>query len=404
MKLCWDNIENIRLTKNGNFRDITRGRTYYLKICVVCKEEFLGTNKSEFCSYFCAKVINSGKGKIISEETRRKISESLKGREGKKHTEETKRKLSELHKGLKASDATKQKLSEMRRGAGNVMYGKHHTEETRRRISESCKNRENVLKGIYHPMYGKHLSEETRRKISEAVSGNKHPMYGKHLSEETKRKIKIGNTGKVLPTDVINKMIEKRKGKLNHFWKGGYNQRKIPFYDTYAPQLDWCEEVRRNADDPNVLEVRCTHCGKWFIPKLFMVYNRIQCINGNHKGEQRFYCSEYCKSACPIYHKSPETLMKEDAVRAGRLKWLELDREVQHELRKMVLERDNYTCRKCGSKDKPLHCHHIEPVAINPIESADMDNCITLCEDCHRETHKKDGCKYGQLRSCIEYA
>jgi 5-methylcytosine-specific restriction endonuclease McrA len=71
---------------------------------------------------------------------------------------------------------------------------------------------------------------------------------------------------------------------------------------------------------------------------------------------------------------------------------------VQHELRQMVLARDNYTCKNCGSKDKPLHCHHIYPASIDPIESADLDNCMTLCEDCHKEVHKKDGCRYSQLR------
>lgn len=53
---------------------------------------------------------------IISEETRRKLSNSLKGRnvwnKGKHHTEETKRKISESSKG------------------------KHHTEETRRKLSK----------------------------------------------------------------------------------------------------------------------------------------------------------------------------------------------------------------------------------------------------------------------------
>lgn len=31
-------------------------------------------------------------------------------------------------------------------------------------------------------------------------------------------------------------------------------------------------------------------------------------------------------------------------------------------------------------------------VEINPIESADVDNCITLCVDCHQKVHQQDGC------------
>jgi 5-methylcytosine-specific restriction endonuclease McrA len=90
--------------------------------------------------------------------------------------------------------------------------------------------------------------------------------------------------------------------------------------------------------------------------------------------------------------------MREDAVRAGKMPWLELDREVQNELRQMVLERDNYTCQKCGSTEN-LQCHHILPVAVEPLLSADVDNCITLCYNCHRKAHKQDGCRYGQLRN-----
>jgi 5-methylcytosine-specific restriction endonuclease McrA/ribosomal protein L37AE/L43A len=242
--------------------------------------------------------------------------------------------------------------------------------------------------GSNNPIYGKHHTEEARRKISEnsAIKGGElHPMYGKHHTEEAKRKIG-----------------ESSKGSKNNLWKGGVTKKNIPLYDTYASQIEWIDEVRRCPENEDIMEVRCTYCGKWFIPKRWGLLRRIQYLKGNISGENRLYCSERCKSVCPLYRKKPETLMREDAVRSGRLSWLKMSREVQHELREMVLERDNHTCRKCGSKDKPLHCHHIEPVAINPIESADMDNCITLCIDCHREAHSKDGCRYGQLRICEE--
>jgi 5-methylcytosine-specific restriction endonuclease McrA len=67
----------------------------------------------------------------------------------------------------------------------------------------------------------------------------------------------------------------------------------------------------------------------------------------------------------------------------------------------LVLERDGYKCVKCGSEE-PLHCHHIYPVSTNPLESTDIDNCITLCIDCHKKVHQKDGCQYNQLNICIE--
>lgn len=38
--------------------------------------------------------------------------------------------------------------------------------------------------------------------------------------------------------------------------------------------------------------------------------------------------------------------------------------------------------------DCGLHCHHFEGIEINPIESADIDQCITLCKKCHIWDHK----------------
>ena len=50
--------------------------------------------------------------------------------------------------------------------------------------------------------------------------------------------------------------------------------------------------------------------------------------------------------------------------------------------------------KQCGKgKDEaPLHCHHSEGIEINPIESADIDICFTLCKECHNELHKESWC------------
>jgi len=168
-------------------------------------------------------------------------------------------------------------------------------------------------------------------------------------------------------------------------------------YSTYAHQISWCEEVRRAPDDENILEVKCKYCGKWFKPTRVQLKNRIKGISNKITGEGLLYCSDECKQACPIYyrHKYPKGFTGD----------INSSREVQPELRKLVLERDNYTCQKCGLNSNEqcviLHCHHINPVILDPLESADIDNCITLCIDCHYEAHQKDGCRYNQLANCI---
>jgi len=68
-------------------------------------------------------------GKPCSEETRRKISNSLRGRS---HSEERRRRESEAHRGKTHSTGTRREMSESRRG-------KTHSVETRRKISESHK-------------------------------------------------------------------------------------------------------------------------------------------------------------------------------------------------------------------------------------------------------------------------
>jgi len=291
MKLCWDNIENIRLSKKGNFRDEIHKITYNLNICIVCGEEFLCRNNQKSCSKQCA---NKGKN--------------------------------------------------------NPMYGKPPHNK------------------------GKHLSDKHKENLRKS-------HLGKKLSNEHKEKISISH-----------------RGEKSYLWKGGYYSKGIPIYDTYAPQLEWAEEVRRYKDDPNILEVRCFKCKEWYIPKVNNIDVRIQCLknNVNYRGQNYLYCSKQCKNTCSIYGKSPESIMKEDAIRAGRLPWLELIREVQPELRDMVLERDSHQCTKCGNKDN-IQCHHIYPVNIEPLLSADMDNCMTLCYPCHYKVHQQDGCRYGQL-------
>lgn len=82
---------------------------------------------------------NKGKKlKPTSEDTKKKLSESLKGKEpwnkGKHLSEEYKKKLSESHKGIIFTEEHKQKLS-------IALKGKPKSEEHRRKISECQKGK-----------------------------------------------------------------------------------------------------------------------------------------------------------------------------------------------------------------------------------------------------------------------
>ena len=149
--------------------------------CVACEEtrkKISESNKGR---------IAPNKGKPMSEEQKKKLSESLKGRiapnKGKPMSEEQKRKLSEINKGKHHSDETKRKMSEKRKG-------RHHTEESKKKMSESNKGKqfsEEHRRKISESK--KNISEETRKKISESRKGIPAPNKGKHHTEESKRKM-----------------------------------------------------------------------------------------------------------------------------------------------------------------------------------------------------------------------
>lgn len=68
--------------------------------------------------------------------------------------------------------------------------------------------------------------------------------------------------------------------------------------------------------------------------------------------------------------------------------------------RKLVFERDDYICQKCGKRNEKgvgvtikLNAHHIKSIYNYPELIFDVDNGETLCVSCHLEYHKKYGFK-----------
>lgn len=170
-----------------------------------------------------------------------------------------------------------------------------------------------------------------------------------------------------------------------------YYKTLCKFDSQYKKNLLVYEEVGESLSGD--LLVKCTYCGKFFIPTILSVRSRLQAINGEVRGEGRFYCSDHCKKACPIFY---QVLYPKDFKETT-------SREVQAQLRQLVLKRDDYKCQICGKdqNEVELHCHHIEGVKQNPIESADVDNCITLCKEHHKFVHSQKGCTTYDLK-CTE--
>ena len=131
-----------------------------------------------------------GSGRVLSEETRRKLSDANRGKNhpnyGKTFSEETRRKMSAFKKNM--SDETRAKYSAANTGENHPFYGKTHSSETKRKMSEVHKNpSEETRRKMSEASKGRTPSEESRRKMSQSSKDKTH-------SEETKRK--IGDAGK----------------------------------------------------------------------------------------------------------------------------------------------------------------------------------------------------------------
>lgn len=101
---------------------------------------------------------------------------------------------------------------ETRRKVSHTLKGRHHTEETRQKISAANK-------GKSSPNKGKTFSEEYRRKLSESHKGQPGFWTGKPLSEETKQKISAANKGRQRSEETKQKMSVSKKGHPG-FWTG----------------------------------------------------------------------------------------------------------------------------------------------------------------------------------------
>lgn len=260
---------NMMKRKSDHFRDLQKGNhanshlqyafqkygkdNFEFHMIEECEEKILLEREQYYFDYYDSVNKEHGynirpyaNGSTLSEETKRKVSESRKGKcvgknhpmygkpvseeikkklreinTGKIYSEETRRKKSESLKGRIFSEETKRKMSESLKGKYigelNSRYGKPRSEETRRKISESNKK----YCGSLHSRYGKPVSEETRRKISEANKGRVSPAKGKIMSEEHKQKISKANKGKSRP------ISENHKQKLFEGNKKYYEKKRL---------------------------------------------------------------------------------------------------------------------------------------------------------------------------------
>ena len=130
------------------------------------------------------RMSNSAKGKIVSEETKKKM---LLSKIGKKHTEEEKIKISLSNKGkhnVPCSEIAKKKISEANKGINNFFYGKHHSNEVKEFLSERlskpiiCVETNKMYRNTKQAAF--ELGNKDRTNILSALRGKTKTAYGYH--------------------------------------------------------------------------------------------------------------------------------------------------------------------------------------------------------------------------------
>jgi len=148
-------------------------------------------------------------------------------------------------------------------------------------------------------------------------------------------------------------------------------------------------EVKESPEGGILAKCYRTGCENWTLVTLGEAYSKLFAAAHINKGASNIYCSDACKQACPIYG------------RQINIDHTKRYREMQHIFRNKILERDNYTCQKCGETEGKLHAHHINPHYVE-YDAMALENGITLCETCHKEIHARRGCTAWDIHNLCE--
>lgn len=193
----------------------------------------------------------------------------------------------------------------------------------------------------------------------------------------------------------------------------------------------YCSKKCQNDSQRTSKEVGCLYCGEKFIAfqshlEQGRKYCSVECY-GKHTTEQALVDKECvvclkefqtiksnpascCSSECghklsgqkksgenhPMFGKklSPEHIEKLIEANTGRSPWNKIGDGItpkeklerakfRKTVQKEVLKRDNYACQMCNKRGCYLHVDHIQPWAEYVELRFDINNCRTLCVDCH---------------------
>jgi 5-methylcytosine-specific restriction endonuclease McrA len=213
------------------------------------------------------------------------------------------------------------------------------------------------------------------------------------------KKEKLSNANRKYDLEQVQKIFKERgcilleneyrntKHPMRYICKCG-NSHMIDL-DHFIYQKSSCPECKKQAIRDaqwESKEVDCANCGKQIIRQPYRIQR-----NSEH------FCSDECKGSwyrhALLGEGNPnwnEDLSLEERLR-GR-KYPEY-----YEWRILVYRRDNHKCVLCSSK-KNIVAHHLDGYHWAKEKRTDVDNGITLCEECHGAFHRE----YGRINNTRE--
>jgi len=214
---------------------------------------------------------------------------------------------------------------------------------------------------------GYHIhSKEYLEKLSELMKGKNHPFYGKHHTEETKEKIRIAKT-KIMKKEVFKK-VKIKTGKFikcEFCGKEFYAMKSLIGIRKYCSRF--CKGKAQNEKMRGKLNssLRKMNYGGW------------------NKGVKMAPLSK------ETIEKRTKTIKRNKLKNGYRTKEHHRIRTSKEYLdwRNEIFKRDDYTCQLCQKRGVNLNAHHIEYFNKRLELRFDINNGITLCEECHGDIH-----------------
>lgn len=174
----------------------------------------------------------------------------------------------------------------------------------------------------------------------------------------------------------------------------------------YKATLGWhpTEEMRKKLSEAKKGKIclanrngkwkKCLVCGKdiWIV----------KCLSNRKK-----YCSKKCLYVALHENKSTGKWgIEHPNWKGGITSKDRLERnKFKKTMVKSIFERDNYTCQMCGQKGGYLQVDHIQEWSKYIELRFSMDNCRTLCMDCHYfitySKRKPEGLMWGYNKTYI---